>query len=122
MRWPVSNELIVFSPTPERRATSFWLRPRRRRSSLSFNTRSIAPPSEAPHQTDDHALHRDVSGRGIDRTHHRVRRLQADAFSFAVNALERDFSVDVGHDHLAVVGELAAGDDDQVAVQNPVLD
>src|SRR5688572_16168259 len=125
---------MVFSPTPDRRATSFWLSPRSLRISRSFSTRSMASSSfvtdryyrkngsEPSHQTNDHALHRDVAGCGIDRTHHGVGRLQPDFLPFLIEALERDLPVDIGDDHLAVVGTLAAGDDDQISIEDPVID
>src|SRR5204862_394245 len=78
--------------------------------------------SEPPHEADDHPLHRDVTGKGIDRAHHRVRRLQADAFSLVVKTFQSHFTIDVCDDHLAVVGALPPGDDHQVAVENAVID
>src|SRR5687767_13290244 len=123
---------MVFSPTPERRATSFWLSPRSLRISLSLSTRSMASShvvpapsmnhSEPPHQTDHYALHRDVTGGCVDRSHHRVRRLQPDALTFAIEALERDFAAHVRDDHVAVVSLVPPRDDHQVAIENAVLD
>src|SRR5687768_11037832 len=96
--------------------------PSRPGPSLTLGMTHNACFSKSPHHSDDDSLDDDVGGRCINRWHGGVSRLQTHSFTLEVKALQSDFAVNHGDDHLAVESLLPMIDDHEVAVVNPVFD
>src|SRR5262249_2348914 len=73
-------------------------------------------------QTGHDALNRDVASVEGQGLHRRVRRLETDTLAFGVVALQGRLAAHERHDGLPALGLLSPGDDDEVAVEDPVLD